>query len=423
MAFSSEMRKLAQNLQKDYGARMAAVTGIRANVHQELSDFHSARQTMTAEQQQQLNNYMEALHGEVAEANRITAVLLKEINAASQAMTSRQRHELDEYIIGLRRQVTETSHATAILLKEIASNHQAMFDGQQQWLDEQMKGLRQQVGDLLQGAASFLGDLDSANQAMAKEQKQKLEEQHSHLVADTEEFRTNLTTSHKAMMQEQEERLSEHIDNLRHAVRDLRSDTAAFLKNLQNIRQSMAAEQQFDLGEQMEKLHKDVGAMRLEQKTFMNDLHTTQSTIFAEQRQRMENKHTSTIENVALLLHGFQDERNALQADLNEARLVWNSFRTLKQHTFQKKIAASATPAKQIPEEKPKPQPKRAVAEDLTAIHGIGQGFAKRLNEAGISTYASLATSTPEQIREILGKMARLAKVETWITQARNMTR
>ena len=44
-----------------------------------------------------------------------------------------------------------------------------------------------------------------------------------------------------------------------------------------------------------------------------------------------------------------------------------------------------------------------------------------RLNRAGITTYAELAEAKPEQVREALGKLSRGAKVEAWISQAREL--
>jgi len=45
----------------------------------------------------------------------------------------------------------------------------------------------------------------------------------------------------------------------------------------------------------------------------------------------------------------------------------------------------------------------------------------RHLNEAGIYTYAQLAASTPEKLQRALGDVGRLAKVETWIDQARDL--
>jgi predicted flap endonuclease-1-like 5' DNA nuclease len=59
----------------------------------------------------------------------------------------------------------------------------------------------------------------------------------------------------------------------------------------------------------------------------------------------------------------------------------------------------------------------------LTAIRGIGIATQNRLYAAGIKTYAELARASPEDVREILGKLARGAKVEPWIRQAEELTK
>ena len=62
------------------------------------------------------------------------------------------------------------------------------------------------------------------------------------------------------------------------------------------------------------------------------------------------------------------------------------------------------------------------VPDDLTVIRGIGFGTQRRLNEdAEIYTYAQLAKRTPEELRGVLGGAARLARVEEWIEQAREL--
>ncbi len=61
------------------------------------------------------------------------------------------------------------------------------------------------------------------------------------------------------------------------------------------------------------------------------------------------------------------------------------------------------------------------VVDDLTAIRGVGITMQNRLNRAGIKTYAQLAEAKPEHVREALGKLSRGAKVEAWISQAREL--
>ena len=60
-------------------------------------------------------------------------------------------------------------------------------------------------------------------------------------------------------------------------------------------------------------------------------------------------------------------------------------------------------------------------SDHLTAIRGIGIATENRLYRAGIKSYGQLARATPEEVREILGRLAGGADVEDWIAQARDL--
>ncbi len=62
-----------------------------------------------------------------------------------------------------------------------------------------------------------------------------------------------------------------------------------------------------------------------------------------------------------------------------------------------------------------------AVADDLTTIPGIGPAFAKRLQEAGITTYQALASLTADQIKEITRVADWQADPDEWIVAAKAM--
>lgn len=59
--------------------------------------------------------------------------------------------------------------------------------------------------------------------------------------------------------------------------------------------------------------------------------------------------------------------------------------------------------------------------DDLTKINGIGPTFAKRLQEAGITTYQSLANLSEEQIKEITHAADWQADPNEWIAEAKAM--
>ncbi len=67
--------------------------------------------------------------------------------------------------------------------------------------------------------------------------------------------------------------------------------------------------------------------------------------------------------------------------------------------------------------------PDEISSDDLTAIGGISIATQNRLYRAGIKSYAQLAQASPEEVREILGKIARGADIEDWIAQAGELSK
>jgi large subunit ribosomal protein L21 len=76
---------------------------------------------------------------------------------------------------------------------------------------------------------------------------------------------------------------------------------------------------------------------------------------------------------------------------------------------------------KEPQQETVKEAPGESKADNLTVIRGIGIVTQDQLYKAGIKTYAALAGARPEELREVLGDIARGAKIERWIAQAREL--
>lgn len=84
--------------------------------------------------------------------------------------------------------------------------------------------------------------------------------------------------------------------------------------------------------------------------------------------------------------------------------------------TDYRSAAASAPQAERIAAT----VPANGAADDLTTIKGIGPVFAKRLNDAGIATFADLARASAGHLREVTNASA-VADPEEWIAQAQSM--
>lgn len=61
-------------------------------------------------------------------------------------------------------------------------------------------------------------------------------------------------------------------------------------------------------------------------------------------------------------------------------------------------------------------------ADDLTKITGIGPTYAKRLVDAGITTFNSLSQRSPAELREVTKATGKSADPESWIAQAKDLT-
>lgn len=57
--------------------------------------------------------------------------------------------------------------------------------------------------------------------------------------------------------------------------------------------------------------------------------------------------------------------------------------------------------------------------DDLTKISGIGPAFARRLHDAGVSTYAELGAMTVQEVRERTQLAEWQGDPDDWISQAR----
>ena len=104
--------------------------------------------------------------------------------------------------------------------------------------------------------------------------------------------------------------------------------------------------------------------------------------------------------------------------EMKEARDAWREHLGAPPPPVE--AAPPPPPVKAAP---PPPPVEKAAPDDLTAIRGIGASMEMRLSTLGITTFAQLAEASPGEIRARLGDFGRLADVEGWIAQARDLAK
>ena len=270
------------------------------------------------------------------------------------------------------------------------------------------------VAGIRTATAGQMAEMHTANRQMASELRAHLDVQESELQAQAVEQRHQLAgdRAHLAVG------TAAFMGETHAANRQMAAELRAQLDAQESERQAQAVEQRHQLAEDRAHRASDTAA-------FMDETYTANRQMAAD---------------VAAM-------RGELQTELSEAREVWRNFSGLMQHRRARKPTAAPSPP---PVEKAAPPPvvkasapssppvekaappsvvkaapqaevKEVTPDDLTVIRGIGPGTQQRLNAARIYTFAHLAGSTAEELKQILGDAGRLAKVEEWITQAREL--
>jgi predicted flap endonuclease-1-like 5' DNA nuclease len=172
-----------------------------------------------------------------------------------------------------------------------------------------------------------------------------------------------------------------------------------------------------------------VDGLRREAAAFVAEMDAAHQAMAAEQQEHLVAERTRLAGDVDALRGTFQAELGAIRTDQRDARRVWNSLALLLRGRKARQPGApppvTAAPRPPAPAEEPAPAAipvQKAAADDLTVIRGIGAAMAERLNRAGVHSFVQLAHSTPDDLRQLLGDVGRLAKVEAWIEQAQALS-
>jgi predicted flap endonuclease-1-like 5' DNA nuclease len=107
---------------------------------------------------------------------------------------------------------------------------------------------------------------------------------------------------------------------------------------------------------------------------------------------------------------------NEIEDVRNENASLRDYIRSLESRLHAKPIEAEA-PKRATP----RAASVRAEKDNLKVIKGIGPAIEKKLNEAGVLTFAALAQLTTEELEAILGNARRLAREGDLIDQAKKL--
>jgi large subunit ribosomal protein L21 len=112
----------------------------------------------------------------------------------------------------------------------------------------------------------------------------------------------------------------------------------------------------------------------------------------------------------------------------NEMEDIRNENASLKEYirTLESKLQSKSVESKPVSLPQPvqaEPVQSRSEKDDLKAIKGIGPAIEKKLNNAGIQTFAALASLTPGELENILGTTRRLVQEGNLISQAKKLAR
>jgi predicted flap endonuclease-1-like 5' DNA nuclease len=113
---------------------------------------------------------------------------------------------------------------------------------------------------------------------------------------------------------------------------------------------------------------------------------------------------------------------NEMEDIRNENASLREYIRTLEDRLTPMPMDTRSIPqAENPPVETPAPAQTASQKDDLKMIKGIGPAIEKRLNQAGIQTFAALAALSTQQLEGILGNAKRLVQEGDLIQQAKKL--
>lgn len=300
---------------------------------------------------------------------------------------------------------------------------------------------KEMLHNLKGGIAMLKTDVDKMLMEFGTKRAETKQQIQSRLQRFTEELGEQVIDMRKGFHNERADMLEKMNDGLKHFMDALKDEVAQMQMRFGRERSHMKQHMDEELKDFISRLNDDVGQTR-------KGFHQAHSEMATRLQTELTGFTNELKTNVGSMLDAFRSDRQG-------AREAWmGKGRDAKQpEAFEPEKAVKpgeddSTPVLAVEEKKDEPQeavtqgdddpaPMSEILEetpqlketvtqsddDLTCIQGIGDQRQKLLNRSGIHTFAELASATPKEIRQMIGKHGKLANVEEWITNAASMIR
>jgi predicted flap endonuclease-1-like 5' DNA nuclease len=301
-----------------------------------------------------------------------------------------------EFIAGLKHGMSELKSDVADMQQGFRKDHTRMAGNMKDNLKAFMAGTESYVSNLKNDVVDMQDNFRSDHADMARKLKDGLSG-----------FASGITSSVADLMDLFSDDRAEMAGNMKDSLKAFMAETESYVSNLKNDVADMQDNFRNDHADMAGKLKENLQMFAAGIKSTVSDLEKQFRNEHIETTGKAGAERQMFFSNVKQSLADLKLKTTDLLQDISDdlagARRAWSG----------------ATPAgKRAAGKVRRPGKVRVEPDDLTQINGIGPVMSRRLNEAGIFTFAKLASSTIEEIRGALGESSKFANFEMWVKEA-----
>jgi len=252
------------------------------------------------------------------------------------------------------------------------------------------------AGNLMKGLGSFMSDLQTSVGGMT----------------------AGFSSDRMDMAKKTKAERKKFVADIQETVSDLCDETVTMMSSFSSDRADMAGN-----------LMKGLESFMSDLQTLVDDMTAGFSSDRMDMAKKTKAERKEFINHILQTVNDIKQKNAALRAefaaDIAGARQAWSGtlpVAPLPKVKVERKEKKKVEVMSEEEAEEVSVQAKEIVPDDLTQIKGIGAGRQMLLNKAGIYTYAQLAGSTPDELKEKMGEAAtRMAPLDDWIGQAEEL--